>query len=1342
MGAVFAEEQVHPAERSLQETSDYTGGSSAHDNIQPSLVLNYYIAIDGVFPQQQGQGQADPSGPPMLGEVRLFAFNFAPGGWALCDGTILPIADYSALFSILGTTYGGNGRTTFALPDLRGRGVVGVGTGAGLTERRLGRSSGDETVTLTTNQLAAHAHSVASSSASTSATGAGQAHDNIQPWQGINYIVYDGDNDAFDGEVRMFAGYFAPDGYYLADGQSGRPDLRGRLPIGTGSGPGLTSRTLRESLGTETETLIISQLPAHDHTYNGGSNTTDQTGGGSTHNNMQPSLALNFFINTAGGYPCRHCSGMTSTRMIGEITIFANEINLASWVQAEGNSLNISGNGALFSLIGIVYGGDGIENFDLPDLRGRTAMGAGQGPGLSNRTLGDSLGVESVTLSETQLAGHAHELYPDLTVTKSNNAGNATNLGALGGGAWTWSATVDNTAGAADATFTTGQVIFSDQLPTTNISFGSVSVGSQTGITGTISCSISAGGLLTCSASGGSVTIAKLTGTFTASWVATPSAAGTYTNPTGGNCLVDPNTLITESDETNNGCTANSVVASAPDLTVTKNNDVSNATSLGDANDGAWTWSLTASNGGAGEAVFADGETILSDQLPTTNISYGTVAVGSVVNITNRGNILCTISVGGLLTCVANGADVTIGSTTGTFEASFTATPTTPASYINPTGGSCSIDPNGNVGETNEANNSCTSNTVAVSASDLTISKANNVSNATSLGDANDGAWTWSVAASNGGSGDATFLNGETIISDQLPTTNISYGTVSVGSEVNVTNSGNISCSISVGGHLTCVASGANVTLGGTTGTFTASFTATPSAGNTFTNPTGGTCSVDSGGKVNESNEGNNSCTANSVVVSAPDLQASKTNDMAGSVVLGGGNFTWTTTVTNTGGGTAVFGSGETIFVDAMPNSGISFGAVSVANQTNISGPGTISCTEVASTITCTAAGGTVTVGATTGSFDVRVTATPSIVGTFDNPRAGGICQVDSPGNVDESDEGNNTCSDSITVTAPDLTVTKNNNVSDASSLGDLNDGQWTWSIKVENVGNDTAIFPPGAGYSILFDNLPAGPTYGTPTVGSVTNVSNSGNISCSIHSNVLSCAPSGAEVTLGATTGSFTVSFTVTPASTGAHVNPSTTCEVDNGSDIPEGNEGNNSCTDTVTVSAPDLQVSKANNVSDATSLSDVNGGAWSWTLTMTNPGSGEAVFADGETILTDNLPNGPTWGTVTVNSGGATNVANAANISCSITTDVLTCSADGADVTFGGGTTASVSLSFTATPNSTGAHANPSTTCAIDPTSKVTESNEGNNTCSDTVAVSAPDLQVSKANNVSDATSLGDVN
>jgi microcystin-dependent protein len=155
---------------------------------------------------------------PYLGEIRLVPFTFAPKGWALCAGQLLPINQNQALFALLGTNFGGDGRTTFALPDLRGRVPVGAGQGAGGSNYQVGSNGGEETVKLTVSQLPPHAHPVrADSAASTTKnptgavpasggaygattnakmkagmlgqTGGGQAHDNRQPYLSLNYII-------------------------------------------------------------------------------------------------------------------------------------------------------------------------------------------------------------------------------------------------------------------------------------------------------------------------------------------------------------------------------------------------------------------------------------------------------------------------------------------------------------------------------------------------------------------------------------------------------------------------------------------------------------------------------------------------------------------------------------------------------------------------------------------------------------------------------------------------------------------------------------------------------------------------------------------------------------------------------------------------------------------------------------------------------------------------------------------------------------------------------------------------------------------------------------------------
>ena len=158
---------------------------------------------------------------PFLGEIRLFPYNFAPRGWAFCQGQLLSIAQNTALFSLLGTTYGGNGQTTFALPDLRGRVPLSSGQGPGLSFYTLGEQGGVENVTLIQQQMPAHNHplQVNNSGSATgrpsggypgqtstntyapspdgttfaaqavSNSGGGQPHENRQPYLALNYCI-------------------------------------------------------------------------------------------------------------------------------------------------------------------------------------------------------------------------------------------------------------------------------------------------------------------------------------------------------------------------------------------------------------------------------------------------------------------------------------------------------------------------------------------------------------------------------------------------------------------------------------------------------------------------------------------------------------------------------------------------------------------------------------------------------------------------------------------------------------------------------------------------------------------------------------------------------------------------------------------------------------------------------------------------------------------------------------------------------------------------------------------------------------------------------------------------
>jgi microcystin-dependent protein len=166
---------------------------------------------------------------PFIGTIVMFGGTFAPRNWAFCEGQLLSITQHQALFSIIGTTYGGDGRTTFALPDLRGRVPVHPGQGTGLSPRAPGQRFGEETVTLTTAQIPAHSHA---------AYGALVPAEDDKPWNNVL------------GESTIYTG--------------ANSDLMELNPA---------------TIGT--------------------------TGGGAAHDNIQPSLCVNFIIALYGAYPSR-----------------------------------------------------------------------------------------------------------------------------------------------------------------------------------------------------------------------------------------------------------------------------------------------------------------------------------------------------------------------------------------------------------------------------------------------------------------------------------------------------------------------------------------------------------------------------------------------------------------------------------------------------------------------------------------------------------------------------------------------------------------------------------------------------------------------------------------------------------------------------------------------------------------------------------------------------------------------------------------------------------------------------------------------------------------------------
>lgn len=160
---------------------------------------------------------------PLIGQIMMVAFNFTPKGWAMCNGQLLSVSQYSALFSLLGTAYGGDGVTTFALPNLQGRVPIHMGHGAGLSNYEIGQQAGFEQVTLTVADMPHHSHALAASSifgelaepnnnfiaptttrgnggfsesantvmagASIVPAGGNQPHSNIQPYLTVNFII-------------------------------------------------------------------------------------------------------------------------------------------------------------------------------------------------------------------------------------------------------------------------------------------------------------------------------------------------------------------------------------------------------------------------------------------------------------------------------------------------------------------------------------------------------------------------------------------------------------------------------------------------------------------------------------------------------------------------------------------------------------------------------------------------------------------------------------------------------------------------------------------------------------------------------------------------------------------------------------------------------------------------------------------------------------------------------------------------------------------------------------------------------------------------------------------------
>jgi microcystin-dependent protein len=360
------------------------------DNTQPSLVVTEAAELVGIFPSQ-GDTTATAAGGTQ-GFIYSFAGGFVPKGAGPTNGTPLSITQNIALFSILGTTFGGNATTNFALPNLAGQAII----GSNPPSMPLGVPTGSSTVTLSPAQIP---------------PGGNQPFNNVQPSLPLTPLIAITGNTPqtggaeFLGQIANFAGNFVPDGWAAANGNLLLISQNQALfnVIGTKyGGDGVTTFALPNLQGT----VAVGADSAHPVGTTFGQQSTVVTAaqlppGGAPVNNDQPSLSLSYLIAVQGIFPNNGGGGgfTAGGALLGQIVEFAGDVAPTGWDFANGQLLDIDQNLALYQVIGTTYGGDGVTTFALPDFDGRTAIGSGINEFGSSLIVGETLGADQVTLT-------------------------------------------------------------------------------------------------------------------------------------------------------------------------------------------------------------------------------------------------------------------------------------------------------------------------------------------------------------------------------------------------------------------------------------------------------------------------------------------------------------------------------------------------------------------------------------------------------------------------------------------------------------------------------------------------------------------------------------------------------------------------------------------------------------------------------------------------------------------------------------------------------------------------------------------------------------------------------